>query len=120
MRSRVRETGVLWRERSVGCPVTIALPRRGGAVPYRLFHPRERTTAPSSRDDNRGATPRVYTGHMASLSDEDRRKNRRFWLGIAGFIALLVVILGLGLVCAGERPPDDPSPNANVERVTSS
>jgi hypothetical protein len=43
---------------------------------------------------------------MKSPSDETRRANRRFWLGIVGFLALMAVILGLGLICAKEEPAE--------------
>jgi hypothetical protein len=51
---------------------------------------------------------------MDSSSEDERRANRRFWLGVAGFFTLLALIVALGLVCAEDRP-DDPSPNAKVE-----
>jgi hypothetical protein len=41
---------------------------------------------------------------MASSSEQERRANRRFWLGIGGFFALLAVILGLGPLCAADEP----------------
>jgi hypothetical protein len=54
---------------------------------------------------------------MTSPRDEDRRANRRFWLGVAAFFAVLAVMLTIGWVCGPERPPDDPSPNAKVQKL---
>jgi hypothetical protein len=54
---------------------------------------------------------------MTSPPDEDRRANRRFWLGVAAFFAVLAVMLTIGWVCGPERPPDDPSPNAKVQKL---
>jgi hypothetical protein len=45
-------------------------------------------------------------------------QDRRFWLGLVGFVALLALILALGLVCGANHSPDDPSPNAGHVAVS--
>jgi hypothetical protein len=56
---------------------------------------------------------------MTSSPDQDRRANRRFWLGVAGFLALLAVMLTIGWVCGADQPPEDPNPNAKLQRLAS-
>ena len=51
---------------------------------------------------------------MASPTSDERRANRRFWLGVAAFLAALAVIVGLGLVCRADGPVGDPNPNAVI------
>ena len=51
---------------------------------------------------------------MRMTPDAERRANRRFWLGLAGFLALLAAILVLGLVLGEGKSAQDPAPNASV------
>jgi hypothetical protein len=54
---------------------------------------------------------------VTSPRDEDRRADRRFWLGVSGFLLLLAVMLAIGWVCGADQPPDDPNPNAKLQRL---